>query len=161
VPYALRGEQLDGRATSTTVEFFLRHQRVASHARSFGPGHTTLGEHMPSSHRAHAEWTPSRFLQWAGEVGPMTQALVQAILEERPHPEMGYRSCLGILRLQKKYGADRLEKACTRAVRVRARSYRHVATMLEKGLESAPLPSNDAPAQPIAHENLRGRDYYH
>ena len=161
VPYALRAEQLDGRATSTTVEFFLRHQRVASHVRSFGPGHTTLAEHMPSSHRAHAEWTPSRFLHWAGEVGPMTQTLVQAILEERPHPEMGYRSCLGILRLARKYGADRLEKACTRAVRVRARSYRHVATMLEKGLESAPLPSADAAAPPIAHENLRGRDYYH
>lgn len=162
VPYALRSEQLDGRATSTTVEFFLRNARVASHPRSFGPGHTTLGEHMPSAHRAHAEWTPSRFLHWAGEVGPMTQTLVQAILEERPHPEMGYRSCLGILRLARKYGADRLEKACTRAVRVRARSYRHVATMLEKGLESTPLPADDTQTTlPLLHENLRGRDYYH
>ncbi len=161
VPYALRSEMLEGRATTRTVEFFLRGERVASHVRSFGAGHTTLAEHMPSSHRAHAEWTPSRFLHWAGEVGPMTQTLVQAILEERPHPEMGYRSCLGILRLAKKYGADRLEKACTRAVRVRARSYRHVATMLEKGLESAPLASDDAPSLPLFHENLRGRDYYH
>jgi len=162
VPYALRSETLDGRATATTVEVFLRGQRVASHVRSHGPGHTTLAEHMPSSHRAHAEWTPSRFLQWASEVGPMTQTLVQSILDERPHPEMGYRSCLGILKLSRKYGAERLEKACTRAVRVRARSYRHVATMLEKGLESTPLPSDDTGTTlPLFHENLRGRDYYH
>lgn len=162
VPHALRGQALEARATATTVEIFLRSQRVASHVRSHGPGHTTLAEHMPSSHRAHAEWTPSRFLHWAGEVGPMTQALVQAILEERPHPEMGYRSCLGILKLSKKYGPERLEKACARAVRVRARSYRHVATMLEKGLESSPLPSDDAATpSPLVHENLRGRDYYH
>lgn len=162
VPYALRTEALDARVTATTVELFLRSSRVASHVRGHRPGHTTVGEHMPSSHRAHAEWTPSRFLHWAGEVGPMTQTLVQAILEERPHPEMGYRSCLGILRLSRKYGAERLEKACARAVRVRARSYRHVATMLEKGLESAPLPSDDAAASlPLFHENIRGRDYYH
>jgi transposase len=162
VPYALRTEALDSRVTATTVELFLRSERVASHPRSYRRGHTTVGEHMPSSHRAHAEWTPSRFLHWASEVGPMTHALVQAILEERPHPEMGYRSCLGILRLARKYGAERLEKACTRAVRVRARSYRHVATMLEKGLESAPLPSDEAQtALPLIHENLRGRDYYH
>jgi transposase len=162
VPYALRTEALDSRVTATTVELFLRSERVASHPRSYRRGHTTVGEHMPSSHRAHAEWTPSRFLHWASEVGPMTQTLVQAILEERPHPEMGYRSCLGILRLARKYGAERLEKACARAVRVRARSYRHVATMLEKGLESAPLPSDEAQtALPLLHENLRGRDYYH
>jgi transposase len=86
---------------------------------------------MPSSHRAHAEWTPSRFIQWASEVRRSAQMLVQAILEERPHPEMGFRSCLGILKLAKGYGTDNLEKACARAVRVRARSYRHVATMLE------------------------------
>jgi transposase len=92
----------------------------------------------------------------------MTEALVRAILEERPHPEMGYRSCLGILRLAKKFGPERLEKASTRAVRVRARSYRHVATMLEKGLESAPLRSDEEVEQlPLLHENLRGRDYYH
>jgi transposase len=92
----------------------------------------------------------------------MTHALVEAILKERPHPEMGFRSCLGILKLGEKYGNERLEKACARAVRVRARSYRHVATMLEKGLESAPLPSGDSPAAPpLVHENLRGRDYYH
>lgn len=162
VPYTLRSEELDARVTGTSVEVFLGRSRVASHLRSDRRGHTTVGEHMPSSHRAHAEWTPSRFLHWAGEVGPMTQVLVQAILEERPHPEMGYRSCLGILKLAKKFGHERLERACARAVRVRARSYRHVATLLEKGLESTPLPSDDTTAvQPLLHGNLRGPDYYH
>lgn len=162
VPYSLRGELLDARTTSTTVELFQRGRRVASHVRGVKGGRTTLSEHMPSSHRAHAEWTPTRFPQWAGEVGPMTQTLVKAILEERPHPEMGYRSCLGILKLSKTYGRERLEKACARAVRVKARSYRHVATMLEKGLEATPLPTDDAPTQLLlVHENLRGSDYYH
>ncbi len=161
VPYTLRNEMLDGRVTATTVEIFHRGHRIASHLRSYQAGHTTVAEHMPSSHRAHAEWTPSRFLHWAREVGPMTEALVQAILEGRPHPEMGYRSCLGILRLSREYGAERLEKACARAVKVKARSYRHVATMLEKGLETTPLPTDEGATQPLFHENLRGADYYH
>ena len=162
VPFALRGEVLSARATATTVELFRRGTRVASHLRSFKPGHTTEPTHMPSAHRAHAEWSPSRFIQWASEIGPSAQALVQAILEERPHPEMGFRSCLGILKLSKKYGAERLEKACARAFRVHARSYRHVATMLEKGLESIPLPGEVTQAQlPLLHENVRGPEYYH
>lgn len=165
VPHALRqeGEPVDARATSTTVELFFRNRAVAVHARSYVTGgHTTLAEHMPKSHRAHAEWSPTRFLQWASEVGPKTCELIGAILDERPHPEMGYRSCLGILRLSKTYGPERLEKASARAVRVRARSYRHLATILEKGLEDAPLPGETVPAPaPLLHENLRGPDYYH
>jgi transposase len=161
VPYVHRGESLEGRATATTVEIYLRRERVASHTRSYTRGFTTVAEHMPSSHRAHAEWTPSRFIHWASEIGPMAEVLVKAILEERPHPEMGYRSCLGILRLSKRYGPERLERACGRAVRVRARSYRHVASILEKGLDSVPLPEEASPVAPLVHENLRGSDYYH
>jgi transposase len=165
VPHALRQEDepIEARATSTTVELFFRNRPVAAHARSYVMGkHTTLSEHMPKAHRAHAEWSPSRFLQWASEVGPKTRELIAAILDERPHPEMGYRSCLGILRLSKTYGAERLEKASARAVRVRARSYRHLATILEKGLEDAPLPGESAPVPaPLLHENLRGPGYYH
>lgn len=163
VPHQHRGHALDARATATTVEFFLRGHGVAAHARSYRRGgFTTVAEHMPSSHRAHAEWTPSRFLHWAAEIGPMTEALVKAILEERPHPEMGYRSCLGILRLSKRFGPDRLERACHRAVRVRARSYRHVASILEKGLDATPLAGEEQTELiPVVHENLRGPDYYH
>ena len=81
---------------------------------------------MPKAHQLHLEWTPSRFITWAGTIGPQTAALVEAILADRPHPEQGYRSCLGILRLAKRDGDTRLEAACARAVAVGARSYRHV-----------------------------------
>ena len=99
---------------------------MASHVITAGKGvYSTKSEHMPKSHRAHLEWSPSRFISWAAKIGESTERLVTAILEERPHPEMGYRSCLGILRLEKQYGADRLEKASARAFFARARSYRH------------------------------------
>src|SRR5690606_9905914 len=111
--------------TTATVELLHRGKRVASHARSFVPGkHTTVLEHMPAAHQKHLEWTPSRIIDWAQQTGPSTAALVEAIMKERRHPEQGYRSCLGILRLGKTYGADRLEAACARAVAVRARTYR-------------------------------------
>jgi transposase len=114
---------------------------------------------MPRSHREQAEWTPSRILGWAEKLGPGTRALCDAILSERPHPEQGFRSCLGILRLAKRYGDARLESACTRAVAANARSYRVVDSMLRRGLEGAPI-VEDAPSLVADHENLRGPDYY-
>ena len=115
---------------------------------------------MPAIHRKHMEWTPSRIIHWAGTIGPQTRDLVAAILEERRHPEQGYRSCLGILRLGKRYGDERLEAACCRAVAVRARSYRHVESILKNGLDRIPL-DDAAPAGVGDHENVRGGDYYH
>jgi len=163
VPHELVHEQLDARVTATTVELFHRGERVASHRRSYERGkHTTVSEHMPKAHQKHLEWSPSRLVQWAASIGPRTQELVQAILADRPHPEMGYRSCLGILRLAKQYGNERLEAACTRAVAVRARSYRHVASILKNGLDRVPLADSSTPEAPKAsHENIRGGDYYH
>jgi len=167
VPWELRqqAEKLEARFTGTTVEVFHRGHRVASHARSsFRGQHTTLAEHMPKAHQKHLEWSPSRIVHWAGTVGPNTQALAEAILADRPHPEMGYRSCLGILRLGKQYGETRLEAAAGRALAVGARSYRHVAAILKNGLDRVALekPKDSAPEQlPLLHENLRGRDYYH
>jgi transposase len=105
------------RVTATTVEIFLGGQRIASHPRSFRRGHhTTDPAHMPKAHQRHSQWTPSRLIHWAETIGPHTAALLSAILSDRPHPEHGYRSWLGILRLAKSYGADRLEAACARAV---------------------------------------------
>jgi len=116
---------------------------------------------MPKAHQHHLEWTPSRLIDWAGTIGAQTAALVAAILADRPHPEQGYRSCLGILRLAKRYGSERLEAACARAVAVNARSYRHVDSILKHGLDR--LARSEATPQltltPV-HENLRGRDYY-
>ncbi len=124
--------------------------------------HTTVPDHMPVAHRQHMEWSPSRLLNWAATIGQQTRALVAAILADRPHPEQGYRSCLGILRLGKRYGDARLEAACARACAAGARSYRHVDSILKNGLDRVPLRSTVvATSAPIAtHENVRGPNYY-
>jgi transposase len=164
VPHRLVGEQVEARVSATTVEVFHRSLRVASHPRDDTPGrHTTVPEHMPKAHQKHLAWSPSRFIRWGERIGPNTARLVQALLTERPHPEQGYRSCLGILRLARRYGPERLERACVRALAVRARSYRSVESILKHGLDRAPLPEAPpaAPHPPRRHENLRGQEYYH
>jgi transposase len=162
VPYALLHEHVDACLTATTVEIFHGGQRIAAHRRSLVRGqHTTDPAHMPKAHQRHLEWSPSRLIDWARTIGPQTAALVQAILADRPHPEQGYRSCLGILRLAKRYGPERLEAACTRAVAVEARSYRHVDSILKHGLDrlTPPAASAQLTFTPV-HEHVRGRDYY-
>jgi transposase len=116
---------------------------------------------MPKAHQRHLEWTPSRLIDWARTLGPHTAALVEAILADRPHPEQGYRLCLGILRLAKRYGPERVEAACARALAVEARSYRHVDSILKHGLDRLALaePSSQLTLTPV-HEHVRGRDYY-
>jgi transposase len=162
VPSRVIREQVEARITDTTVEIFHRGSRVASHARSpLANRHTTIAEHMPSAHRRYAEWTPARLLQEAARIGPSASALVEVIMAAKPHPEQGFRSCLGILRLAKTYGAQRLEAACRRGIDIGARSYGSVASILKHGLDRAhaqsPLPQD----APIRHANIRGRDYYH
>jgi len=163
-PHRLVGEQVEARVSATTVEVFHRGLRVASHRRSHVRGHhTTVSEHMPKAHQKHLAWSPSRFIRWGQSIGENTARLLQAILAERPHPEMGYRSCLGILRLARRYGAPRLERACARALVIRARSYRSVESILKHGLDRAALPeaAPASPDPPLRHENIRGEDYYH
>jgi transposase len=165
VPYTLVHEQVEVRFTATTVEIFHDGHRLTSHARSHARGrHTTKPEHMPKSHQEHLEWTPSRLISWGTRIGPSTGQLVAAILDERRHPEQGYRSCLGILRLGKRYGKDRLEAACARALVAGARSYRHLDAMLRKGLDRMPLPTNrptSTKSTSPVHQNVRGGRYYH
>ena len=160
VPHVLVHEAVEIRLTATTLEVFHAGHRVAAHRRSAQRGgFTTDPAHMPKAHQAHHEWRPSRFIAWAGTIGPQTAALVAAILADRPHPEQGYRSCLGILRLAKRYDAGRLEAACARALAAGARSYRHVDAILRRGLDRAPDTTAATPV--LDHENIRGRDYYH
>jgi transposase len=161
VPYALAGEVVDLRLSAGTVEVFHRHRRVASHLRRFSPGFSTDPAHMPESHRRHAAWTPSRIIAWAAVTGPSTARLVETILAARRHPEQGFRSCLGIVGLGKRYGAERLEAACGRAVAAKANSYRSVESILATGLDRKPLPATTAPASAHPdHDNLRGPGYY-
>jgi transposase len=163
VPHSLMKRQLDVRVTATAIECFLNNQRVALHPRSDRKGgHSTITEHMPKSHRAHLEWTPGRFLNWAITIGPFMRDLVQHLLTNRPHPEMGFRSCLGLLSLEKRFGKERLDAACQRALALSAPTRSSVLSILEKGLDSQPLPESDteAAAIPPVHENVRGSAYY-
>jgi len=160
VPYQLRYERVEARFTAATVEVFFKGHRVAAHGRLTGRGrYATRVEHMPRAHRAHAEWTPSRLIAWAEQTGPATGRLVAGILEQRPHPEQGYRACLGLMRLSREHGADRLEAACARAERLRSYRYRTVEHILKSQQDRLPL--DEPPARPaLTHENLRGAPYY-
>jgi transposase len=160
VPYRLAGEALDVRLSAATVEVFHRHRRVASHVRRFSGGYSTDPAHMPESHRRHAAWTPSRIIAWAATTGPATATLAEAVMAARPHPEQGFRSCLGIVRLGERYGAERLEAACARALAVRAHSYRSVESILRTGLDRQPLTAEGPARAHPSHDNLRGPDYY-
>jgi transposase len=162
VPFRLVGEEVEVRATASTLEVFRREERVAAHPRSHLVGrHTTDAAHMPKSHQAHSQWSPERLIAWGRTIGPETGRLVEAILADRPHPEQGYRSCLGLLRLGKRYTPVRLERACTRALLAGARSYKHVDAILVRGLDQLPLaPAPPVGVAPTVHENIRGPANY-
>jgi transposase len=161
VPYGLVGREVDVRLTPDTVEILDRGKRVASHLRSPAVGrHTTIADHMPRNHRARVEWDPPRLIRWAQRTGPQTAQLVERILASPAHPEQGFRSCLGILRLGRSVGPERLEAACARALTVNALSYRSIDSILKLGLDSQPLPAPLQAVPPICHANIRGADYY-
>ena len=155
VPYALLHRQVEARYTATTVEIFHRGQRVASHRRSSKAGGYTTSD----AHR-YLEWTPERLVRWAATVGPFTAQVVERLLQSKLHPEQGFRSCLGILRLGKTYGTDRLEAAAKRACRSNACSYQSIKSILKTSLdrqeELAPPPDR----APLFHANVRGTDYF-
>ena len=162
VPSRLIREVVEARITDTTIEVFHGGQRIAAHARSATKRrHTTIAEHMPSAHRRYASWTPARILSFATQIGPGTAALVETIMRTKPHPEQGFRACLGILQLAKIYGEVRLEAACQRGVSIGARTYGSIASILKTGLDRA-FHDDPAPeAAPLLHVNIRGRGYYH
>ncbi len=161
VPYTLVQQNVDVRSTPTTVEIFRHSQRVASHLRSRGQHcAVTNPEHRPKSHRAHADWPPSRMVDWArNTAGEQTARLLEHILAAKPHPEMGYRSCLGIIRLAQQYSPERLEAAAARALATNACRYQSIRSILEKGLDRQPLSEPQLPPAP-QHDNLRGAEYF-
>lgn len=162
VPYRLVHQALWTRTSATTVEVFHNSKRVAVHVRSHHRyGHTTDPAHMPESHRRHAEWTPSRIIAWARRTGPATAALVEGVLARRAHPEQGFRSALGIIRLGSRYGEARVEAAAERALHLNSFSYRSVESILKNGLDRQPLPQARVTRPHPRHRNLRGATYYH
>lgn len=161
VPYQLTGEVVDVRAGAATVEIFHRGVRIASHARSSNLHKaTTIHEHRPKAHQRHLEWTPSRLIQWAETVGAATAELFEKIMAAKPHPEMGYRSCLGVLRLGKQYSLARLEAAARRALNLRACSYQSVKSILQRDLDRLPAEPPPRPQPPLEHPNIRGAEYF-
>jgi transposase len=159
-PYQLIHQQVDVRLTDQSVEFFIEGKRVAAHLRSGLPGRsTTVEAHRPKSHQKHLEWTPSRILEWVKTIGPDCARLVEKIMAERPHPEQGFRSALGIIRLGKAVGHDRLEAAARRALHFGTHSYVSLKSILQNNLEAQPL-EPQLPLPSPAHDNLRGGPYY-
>jgi len=159
VPHQLLRQEVEARITTGTVEVFHRGKRVASHIRSQRRHRpSTVVEHMPSAHRRYRDWTHERIRREAAVVGNDTAALVEVILRSRPHPEQGFRSCIGILGLVTRQGAERVDAACARALALGTRSYSSVATILRNRQDQAPA---TAEAPSLLHENIRGPGYYH
>jgi len=161
VPHQLLKKELWARTTARTVEVFHVGQRVASHVRTSGNGqHSTQRDHMPAHHKFREDWTPQRLLAWAARVGPNVAIFAEAVMRDRKHPEQGYRTCLGVIRLADRFGRDRLDAACNRALEINARSYSSVHSILKNGLDSKPRTrATEEPA--ITHPNIRGADYFH
>ncbi len=162
VPYQLVTKQVDVRVTAATVEVLFKNRRMTSHYKNPLAGKfTTLKEHMPKHHQKYLEWTPSRIIRWAGKNGLKTQQLVTRIPDSRSHPEQGYLSCLGIMRLAKYYSTKRLENACSRAIIIKAFSYKSVKSILKNGLDQQPLLFDQTEqTYSLAHGNNRGKHYY-
>ena len=164
VPYTLIGKQLDVNFSEYVVEIMYRGQRVASHARRHsGDRHySTLTAHMPKGHRETAEWTPERIINWAASVGVHTGKLIAALIERKQHPQQAFRAAIGIIRLGKSYGNERVEAACRRAYLTHAISYSSVDSILKHRLDAVPLPQDAKQSSlPLFHDNVRGSDYYH
>jgi len=160
VPCNLLKKEVDIRATARVVEIFFKNERVASHTRFARAGqHSTCIEHMPRAHRDYAEWTPERLTRWAHETGGATGTAIEKILERHIIPEQGFRSCMGVMRLGQKYGAERLEAACARINGAGCPTYRRIEAILKKGLDNAPAASQE-PERVIQHANIRGASYY-
>jgi len=162
VPYTLVQEPVEIRSAPATVEIFHHGQRVASHPRSAGKDQAiTNPQHRPKSHQAHLEWTPSRMVNWAATLGPRTAQLFQRILEDKPHPEMGYRSCLGIIRLSALYSPTRMEAAAELALRTGTCRYKSIKSILQHGLDQQASPNpTSPPTPPTPHDNVRGSQYF-
>lgn len=161
VPYTFAKKELDARFTQDIVEVFFKNKRIASHVRSYKKHkHTTVKQHMPKQHQFYAEWTPERMIHWAEKVGSATAKLCEIIMQSRAHPQQGFRSCLGILRLAKSYGNERLESSCKRALIIGAHSYRSIESILKNGLDHATISVESSTNIPGEHENVRGQDYF-
>ncbi|MDQ6971563.1 MAG: IS21 family transposase [Mariprofundaceae bacterium] len=161
VPYQLIKQQLDIRITHSTVECFHKGKRVAAHVRVYGRGHTTINEHMPKAHQSYAQWTPERIIRWSRSIGEQTAVVANIIISRRHHPQQGFRACMGLMSMGKKYSNDRLEAACNRAIVTNCVSYKSIKSILKTGLDRQPLLEMQATEKTPDHGNIRGPQYFH
>lgn len=161
VPHALVHAEVDLRVTARIVEIFYRGQRVGAHERRYGGSrHGTNPDHMPASHRRYAEWSPDRFRRWAATVGPNTEQFIIAVLASRRHPEQGFRTCLGVLKLFRGVEPARAETVSARALELGAFNCKSVAALLARKT-AATAARGETPTLLFDHANLRGPGYYH
>ncbi|NLF59101.1 MAG: transposase, partial [Candidatus Hydrogenedens sp.] len=152
---------VDVRRTHTAVECFHKNRRVASHLRLQRRGqYATFTAHMPKTHQDYAQWTPERLVRWAEKTGPQTVLAVESILRGRPHPQQGFRACLGLMRLGKEHGTERLEAACARALATGTVGFKSIESILRQRLDQRPLPQKAPELPPLEHDNIRGPEYY-
>lgn len=166
VPYRYLKETIDVRISKSIIECFIKGKLIALHQRAFKPGYTTLHEHMPKAHQEYAaDWTPERLLSWANNIGKNTAKLIGEVINSHKIPQQSFRGCLGILRMGKSYGNDRLENAAIRALRIGSFRYKSIAAILKNGLDKQPLPElaskTTAAVTATHHDNIRGATYYH
>ena len=161
VPYQLLKKEVEVRLSGAIVEIYLKGERIASHVVAEAKyGRSTQEAHMPETHKEYAGWSPARLAAWVAKTGPSTSQVGEAILQSRAHPEQGYRSCLGLIRLSSAYGAERTEVACRKALAMHSPSYKSVKAILANSMDRLPDKPAEIPAPPVNHQNIRGADYY-
>ncbi len=167
VPHHLVKHQVEAQATRDGVALFFKGKQIARHARSYSQGtFSTEPSHMPEAHRKQQEWTPERLCNWAKDIGPNVLIVVEQMFARKAHPEQAYRSCLGLLNLSRKYDAQRLERACQRALAIGSPYVKSIKSILKKGLDQLDLPFDENKQSEDKcnidnHENIRGPEYYH
>ncbi len=160
VPYQHAGKQVKIRYTRSIVEIYKGYECIAIHQRERGRGrYTTNKVHLPPDHAWHLDWTPERIQGMAEKIGPETMKMTMAIMGQVQYAEQGFRSCMGLIGLKKKYAIERIEKACRRAMLMDAWRYKTVQKILEKGLDLQPEPAMQTHLD-LQHENIRGGSYY-
>jgi len=162
VPHHLCRQDVHIRSTERTVEIYFNGKQIAMHPRSKAKGrHTTVQEHMPPTHQYYGDWSPDRFIRWAGKIGSHTEQLIRIVLTSKQHPQQAYRSCLGVLGFANTSGHDRLESACRYALTHEIHSYRGIKNIMDNKLDLSGSDGNVPQCSSLpAHQNIRGKDYY-
>ena len=158
VPYRFKGNKINMIYTESVVEIFHKGVMIALHERKRETGYSTKKEHMPSSHQFYSECNPEKIYRMSEEIGMNTLDLAKCIMDITKHPEQGLKMCIGIISLAKKYGNDRVNQACKKAIEYEEYSYRFINNLLKSGMEKMKIPDHANINTP--HENIRGKDYY-